>query len=87
MNKNDYFLTLKLILNDINRLKPGKILSLRFRSPDDEWVVGDEHPSALVRVLNKKSSKELSIDEQNKFNEDLKKLKEDITTILKENGR
>jgi len=89
LEKRDYLLTLKMILSDIeyNRLKPDKVWCIRLRSPDDEWIVGDELPSAQVTVLNKKSSKELSIDEQNKFNEDLKKLKEDITTILKENGR
>ena len=86
LEKRDYLLTLKMILSDIeyNRLKPDKVWCLRLRSPDDEWIVGDELPSAQVTVLNKKSSKELSIDEQNKFNEDLKKLKEDITTILDE---
>ena len=83
--KDDYFLTLEMILNRIkrNEIKVGNILCLRFKSLDDEWAKG-EHFSAIVRVLDKKSSEDISIDEQNKFNEDLKKLKEDITTILDE---
>ena len=73
VERNNYFDTLELLLKhlDYNELNSDKILCLRLKSSP-----------AIVRILNKNSSGDITLYEQNKFDDDIKKLKEDITSIL-----
>lgn len=73
--KGNYFLILKMILNHLEDgdLTINKILCLS----TDIDVKG-----SAVKILDKKVSKNYSLDEQNKFNESIENLKENITSIL-----
>ena len=73
--KGNYFLILKMILNHLEDgdLTINKILCLS----TDIDVKGSS-----VKILDKKFSKNYSLDEQNKFNESIENLKENITSIL-----
>ena len=73
--KGNYFLILKMMLNHLEDgdLTINKILCLS----TDIDVKG-----SAVKILDKKVSKNYSLDEQNKFNESIENLKENITSIL-----
>ena len=72
---NNYFDSLRMILDFINNgaLNINNILCLRLKTVP-----------AVVRVLDKNSFKDISVEEQNKFNEDILNLKEEIVSILTE---
>lgn len=75
IERNNYFYTLRMILDSINnnQLDNNKLLYLRLKSSP-----------AIVSVLDKKISKTYTQEEKNKFNNDVLKLKEEITSILTE---
>ena len=72
---NNYFDSLRMILSFINNgaLNINNVLCLRLKTVP-----------AVVRVLDKNTFKDISVEEQNKFNEDILNLKEGIISILTE---
>lgn len=72
---SNYFDSLRMIRDFINNgvLNINNILCLRLKTVP-----------AVVRVLDKNSFKDISVEEQNKFNEDILNLKEEIISILTE---
>ncbi len=72
---NNYFDTLRMILSFINSgtLSADKVLCLRLKSLP-----------AVVRVLDKKDTKDVGTEMQDKFNEDVLNLKKEIIEILTE---
>lgn len=75
VEKINYFGTLRILLDYINRekLNINKILCLRVKSLP-----------TIVRVLDKKVNQDIGIEEQREFNDNVKKLKEEIISILTE---
>lgn len=73
--RNNYFYTLKMILDAINNneLDNNKLLYLRLKSSP-----------AIVSVLDKKISKIYTEEEKNRFNNDILRLKEEVASILAE---
>lgn len=75
IEKDNYFFVLENILDFIKdgTWKINKILCVSKNSNNNE---------AVVKILSKKGDRDYNLDEQNKFNESIENLKENIISIL-----